>query len=80
IDGKFKFLPEGCIDDNECSPSLKSVNNEAPIIDVKPLMSVHPSDFVEDVVYSDDASVRDNKNPLVGTTLPPLPEAGKKLR
>nr|GEZ80990.1 hypothetical protein [Tanacetum cinerariifolium]GFB75144.1 hypothetical protein [Tanacetum cinerariifolium] len=75
IDGKFKFLPEGCIDDNECSPSLKSVNNEAPIIDVKPLMSVHPSDFVEDVVYSDDASVRDNKNPLVGTTLPPLPEA-----
>nr|GFB68545.1 hypothetical protein [Tanacetum cinerariifolium] len=75
IDGKFKFLPEGCIDDNECSPSSKSVNNEAPIIDVKPLMSVHPLDFVEDVVYSDDASVRDNKNPLVGTTLPPLPEA-----
>nr|GFA31951.1 hypothetical protein [Tanacetum cinerariifolium] len=70
INGEFKFLPEGCIDDNQCSPSLKSVNNEASIIDAKPLTSVHPSNFVEDVADSDDASAGDNENPLVGTSLP----------
>ncbi|GJR34726.1 hypothetical protein Tco_0381485 [Tanacetum coccineum] len=80
IDGEFKFLPEECIDDNQCSPSSKSVNNEAPIIDAKPLTFVHPSDFVEDVANSDDASAGDNENPLVGTSLSPLHKAGKKLR
>ncbi|GJW66713.1 hypothetical protein Tco_0121137 [Tanacetum coccineum] len=80
IDGEFKFLPEGCIDDNQGSPSSKSVNNEAPVIDAKPLTSLHPPEFVEDVVDSDDASAGDNENPLLGTSLPPLPEAGKKLR
>ncbi|GJS15520.1 hypothetical protein Tco_0409992, partial [Tanacetum coccineum] len=39
IHGEFKFLPEGCIDGNQGSPSSKSVNNEAPIIDAKPLTS-----------------------------------------
>nr|GFA44330.1 hypothetical protein [Tanacetum cinerariifolium] len=80
IDGEFKFLPEGCIDDNQCSPSSKYVDNKAPIIDAKPLTSVHSLDFVEDVDDSDDASAGDNDNPLVGTSQPPLPEAGKKLR
>nr|GEV12588.1 hypothetical protein [Tanacetum cinerariifolium] len=80
IDGEFKFLLEGCIDDSQCSPSLKSVNNESSVIGVKPLTFVHPLNFVKDVVDSDDASARDNKNPLVGTSLPPLPEAGMKLR
>nr|GEU70475.1 hypothetical protein [Tanacetum cinerariifolium] len=64
INGELKFLPEGCIDDNQCSPSSKSVNNEAPVIDAKPLTYVHPLDFVEDVADSDDASVEDNENPL----------------
>ncbi|GJZ55427.1 hypothetical protein Tco_0610620, partial [Tanacetum coccineum] len=80
INGEFKFLPEGCIDDNQGSPSSKSVNNEALVIDAKPLTSLHPSNFVEDVADSDDASARDNENPLLGTALPPLPKAGKKLR
>ncbi|GJW97830.1 hypothetical protein Tco_0179638 [Tanacetum coccineum] len=80
IGGEFKFLPEGCIDDNQGSPSSKSVNNEAPVIDAKPLMYLHPSNFVKDVADSDDASAGDNENPLLGTSLPPLPEAGKKLR
>nr|GEX92268.1 hypothetical protein [Tanacetum cinerariifolium] len=79
MDGEFKFLFEGCIDDNQCSPSSKSVNNEAPVIGAKQLTSVHPSDFVKDVADSDDASAGDNENPLVGTSLPPLHEAGKKL-
>nr|GEW04942.1 hypothetical protein [Tanacetum cinerariifolium] len=65
IDGEFKFQPKGCIDDNQCSPSSKFVNNEASVIDVNPLTSVHPSNFVEDVADSNDASTGDNKNPLV---------------
>ncbi|GKA07323.1 hypothetical protein Tco_0686547, partial [Tanacetum coccineum] len=80
IDGEFKVLPEGCIDDNQGSPSSKSFNNKAPVIDVKPLTSLHPSNFIEDVVDSDDASARANQNPLLGTSLSPLPEVGKKLR
>ncbi|GJU59648.1 hypothetical protein Tco_1237414 [Tanacetum coccineum] len=80
IDGEFKFPPEGYINDNQGSHSSKSVNNEALTIDAKPLTSVHPSDFVEDVVDSDDASARDNENPLVGTSLSPLLKAGEKLR
>ncbi|GKA03568.1 putative ribonuclease H-like domain-containing protein [Tanacetum coccineum] len=80
IDGEFKFLPEGCIDDDQCSPSSKSVNKEALVIDARTLTSVHPSDFVEDVADSDDASAGDNENPLLGTSFPSLPEAGKKLR
>ncbi|GJU99496.1 hypothetical protein Tco_1328767 [Tanacetum coccineum] len=67
-------------DDNQGSPSSKSVNNEAPTIVAKPLTFVHPSDFVEDVADSDDASVGDNENPLAGTSLPLLPKAGEKLR
>nr|GEU39123.1 hypothetical protein [Tanacetum cinerariifolium] len=80
IDDEFKFLPEGCIYDNQCSPYPKFVNNEAPVIDANPLTSVHPSDFVKDVVDSDDASAGHNENPRVGTSLLHLPEAGKKLR
>nr|GEX06210.1 hypothetical protein [Tanacetum cinerariifolium] len=64
INGELKFLSEGCIDDNQCSTSSKSFNNEAPVIDAKPLTYVHPSDFVEDVADSDEASVEDNENPL----------------
>ncbi|GKF81881.1 hypothetical protein Tco_0240483, partial [Tanacetum coccineum] len=80
IDGEFKFLPKGYIDDKQGSPSSKFVNNEAPTIVAKPLTYVHPSDFVEDIANFDDASTRDNENPLVSTSLPPLPEAGEKLR
>ncbi|GKD43617.1 hypothetical protein Tco_1268262 [Tanacetum coccineum] len=59
---------------------LKFVNNEAPVIDAKPLTSLHPSNFVKDVANSDDASAGDNENPLLGTSLLSLPEAGKKFR
>ncbi|GJU99494.1 hypothetical protein Tco_1328765, partial [Tanacetum coccineum] len=79
INHEFMVLPKGCIDDNQGSPFLKSINNEALVIDAKPLISVHPFNF-EDVDDSDDASAGDNENPLVGTSLPPLPRTGKKLR
>ncbi|GKB58064.1 hypothetical protein Tco_0914250 [Tanacetum coccineum] len=74
IHSEFKFLPEGCIDGNQGSPSSKFVNNEAPIIDAKPLTSLHPPDFVKDIADSDDASVGDKENPLLGTSLPPFPK------
>ncbi|GJY57482.1 hypothetical protein Tco_0456597 [Tanacetum coccineum] len=80
IDGEFKFLPEGCIDDNQGSPSSKSINNEALIINAKPVTSLHPSNFFEDVADSNDSFARDNENPLLGTSLPPLLEACKKLK
>ncbi|GJY76690.1 hypothetical protein Tco_0481806 [Tanacetum coccineum] len=80
INSEFKFLLEGCINDNQGSPSSKSVNNEALVIDAKPLTSLHPSNFVKDVADSDDASAGDNENPLLGTSFPPLPKAVKKLR
>ncbi|GJW23459.1 hypothetical protein Tco_0034081 [Tanacetum coccineum] len=79
INGEFKFLPEGCIDNNQGSPSSKSVNNEASVIDVKPLTSLHPSNFIKDVADSDNASAGDNENPLLGTSLPPLPEVASKV-
>ncbi|GKC87711.1 hypothetical protein Tco_1148360 [Tanacetum coccineum] len=79
IDGEFKFLPEGSIDDNQDSPSSKFANNEAPVIDAKPLTSLHPSNFVKDVADSDDASARNNENPLLGTSLSPLLEAASKV-
>ncbi|GKB60219.1 hypothetical protein Tco_0916405 [Tanacetum coccineum] len=65
IDGEFNFLPKGCIDDNQGSPSSKYVNNKAPVIDANPLTSLHPLNFVKDVVDSDDASAEDNENPLL---------------
>ncbi|GKF37369.1 hypothetical protein Tco_0114127 [Tanacetum coccineum] len=70
IDGEFKFLPEGCNDDNQGSPSSKSINNEALVIYAKPLTSLHPSNFFEDVADFDDASAGDNENPMLGTSLP----------
>nr|GEW34245.1 myosin heavy chain-related protein [Tanacetum cinerariifolium] len=53
---------------------------DAPVIDANPLTSVHPFDFVEDAADSNDAFAGNNENPLVGTSLPHMPEAGKKLR
>ncbi|GJX39964.1 hypothetical protein Tco_0254954 [Tanacetum coccineum] len=73
IDGEFKFLSEGCIDDNQGSPSSKSINNEALVIYAKPLTSLHPSNFFKDVADFDDASAGDNENPMLGTSLPLFP-------
>ncbi|GKF21186.1 hypothetical protein Tco_0069824 [Tanacetum coccineum] len=44
IDGGFYFEPEGGVGDGEgISPSIKTVNNEALVINVEPLNSAPPS-------------------------------------
>ncbi|GJY53437.1 hypothetical protein Tco_0445101 [Tanacetum coccineum] len=48
-----RFL-EGGAGNEGSSPSTKSVNNEAPVIDVEPLTVVHPSEFAENIGDSDD--------------------------
>ncbi|GJV24047.1 hypothetical protein Tco_1376742 [Tanacetum coccineum] len=57
IDGEFYFELEGGVGDGEEeSPSNKSINNEAPVIDVNPLNSSPPSHVAENVRDSDDVS------------------------
>ncbi|GKG34798.1 hypothetical protein Tco_0437494, partial [Tanacetum coccineum] len=59
IDGEFHFKPEGGFADGEGnSPSNRSINNEAPVIDVPPLNSAPPSHVAENVGDSDDVSSR----------------------
>ncbi|GKB64630.1 hypothetical protein Tco_0920816, partial [Tanacetum coccineum] len=62
------------------SPSSKSVNNDAPLIDVTPLSFVYPSNIIENVDDSDDPSYGEDGQTLVGLSLPPHPKASKKLK
>ncbi|GKC58509.1 hypothetical protein Tco_1086107 [Tanacetum coccineum] len=55
VNGEFHFLSAGGVNDEGCSPSTKSINNEALVIDVEPLTSVHPLEFDENIGDSDDA-------------------------
>nr|GFB21068.1 hypothetical protein [Tanacetum cinerariifolium] len=44
VDGKFHFLPEGSIGNEEGdSPSMVSVNNKTPVTFAKPFIAVAPS-------------------------------------
>ncbi|GKD39423.1 hypothetical protein Tco_1259630 [Tanacetum coccineum] len=53
---KALIKPGGVGDGEEESPSNKSINNEAPVIDVNPLNSSPPSHVAENVEDSDDVS------------------------
>ncbi|GJY56814.1 hypothetical protein Tco_0455929 [Tanacetum coccineum] len=56
IDDEFYFEPEGGVSDGEgISPSIKTVNNEALVINVEPLNSAPPSQLVENIRDSDNA-------------------------
>ncbi|GKA11014.1 hypothetical protein Tco_0690447 [Tanacetum coccineum] len=68
VDGEFHFLPEGGLNDEGSSPSTKSVNNEAPEIDVEPLNTVHPTRFPENIGDSDDAPLEQDKVTLIECT------------
>ncbi|GJX12659.1 hypothetical protein Tco_0204417 [Tanacetum coccineum] len=80
VDGEFSFLPAEGVSEGRNSPSAKFVNNDAPMIDATPLSSIHPSNIVENVVDSDDPSYGEDVQTLVGPSLPPHPEASKKLK
>nr|GEW22613.1 hypothetical protein [Tanacetum cinerariifolium] len=62
VDGELSFLPTEGASEGQNSPSVKSVNNNAPMIDATPLSSVYPSN-VENV--ADDPSYRDDEQTLV---------------
>nr|GEV30146.1 hypothetical protein [Tanacetum cinerariifolium] len=58
IDGEFHFEPEGGIGDGEgSSPSTRSVNNEALVIDVDPLNFAPSSKVAKNIRDSNNASL-----------------------
>ncbi|GKA19064.1 hypothetical protein Tco_0698979 [Tanacetum coccineum] len=59
VDGKFNFLLEGGFDDNQGSFSVKSVNNETPIIDAEPISVVLPANVADNIIDSNNTSSDD---------------------
>nr|GEW89554.1 hypothetical protein [Tanacetum cinerariifolium] len=80
VDGEFNFLRTKGVREGQNSQSVKSMNNDAPLIGTNPLSSVYPSNIVENVVDYDDPSYRVDEQTLVGPSLPPHPEASKTLK
>ncbi|GKE30553.1 hypothetical protein Tco_1445937 [Tanacetum coccineum] len=69
IYGEFHFLPEGGAGDEGSSPSTKSVNSEASIIDAKPLTAVHPLELAENIGDFGDASSNKDEVTLIDRTI-----------
>ncbi|GJW47366.1 hypothetical protein Tco_0079012 [Tanacetum coccineum] len=80
VDGEFNFLPGEGVSEGRNSPFAKFVNKDAHVIGATPLSSVYPLNIVENVADSDDSSCREDEKTLVGPSLPPHPEASKKLK
>ncbi|GJV06759.1 hypothetical protein Tco_1344415 [Tanacetum coccineum] len=80
VDGELNFLHAKDVSEGQNSPSTKSVINNVPMIDATPLSSVYPLNIVENVVDFDDPSYGEDEQTLVGPSLPPHPEASKKLK
>ncbi|GJY69548.1 hypothetical protein Tco_0472530 [Tanacetum coccineum] len=49
VDGELNFIPAKVASEGRNSPSAKSVNNNAPVIDATPLSSVYPLNVVDNV-------------------------------
>ncbi|GJZ37945.1 hypothetical protein Tco_0584136, partial [Tanacetum coccineum] len=64
--------------DEGSSPSSKSVNNEALVIDAEPLTVVHPLEFAENIGNSDDAP--SEKDEAAGKRKQPDESSGKEPR
>ncbi|GKE23549.1 hypothetical protein Tco_1435061, partial [Tanacetum coccineum] len=78
VDGKFKFLPEGGLDENQSS--TKSVNNKALVINVEPISAVHPSNIAENIMDSRNTSSEESGLSLIGLDAPSYLELGKILK
>ncbi|GJX87310.1 hypothetical protein Tco_0339324, partial [Tanacetum coccineum] len=76
VDGELNFLPAEGASEGRNSPSAKSVNNNAPMIDATPLYSVYPSNVVD----SNDPSYGEDEQTLIGPSLSPHYEASKKFK
>ncbi|GKA36870.1 hypothetical protein Tco_0723435 [Tanacetum coccineum] len=59
---------EGGVGDEGGSPSTRSMNNEAPMIDADPLTTVDPSEFPKNIGDSDDASSEQDEVTLIDRT------------
>ncbi|GKD62538.1 hypothetical protein Tco_1300047 [Tanacetum coccineum] len=80
VDGELNFLLAEVASKVRNSPSTKSINDNAPVIDVTPLSSVYPSNVVENVVNSDDPTYGEDEQTLIGPYLSHHPEASKKFK
>ncbi|GJY54161.1 hypothetical protein Tco_0445825 [Tanacetum coccineum] len=80
VDGELNFLPVEGASEGQNSSSVKSMNNNAPMIDATPISSVYPSNVVENVADSDDPSYREDEQTLIGPSLSPHPEASKNSK
>ncbi|GJW64850.1 hypothetical protein Tco_0116734 [Tanacetum coccineum] len=76
VDDEFNVLPEGGLNEGERPPSIKSVNNEAPVVDAELITVVHPSEFAENIGDSDDAPSENDEMTLIGHSKPHNLEVG----
>nr|GEW51558.1 putative nucleotidyltransferase, ribonuclease H [Tanacetum cinerariifolium] len=81
VDGKFNFLPAEDASESQNFPSVKSMNNDALMIDATPLSSVYLSNIVENAADSDDPSYGDDEQSLVASGVPgeALPQKVQKV-
>nr|GEY45451.1 hypothetical protein [Tanacetum cinerariifolium] len=76
VDGEFNFLLEGGLDENR--RSIKYVNNEAPVINTKPISIMHPSDIAESIMDSHNISSDEGGLSPIGPDAPAYLEEGKR--
>nr|GEW65809.1 hypothetical protein [Tanacetum cinerariifolium] len=78
VDGEFNFLPEGGLDENQCS--TKSVNNEAPVINAEPIFAMHPLDIAKNIMDSQNTSYEEGGLSSIGPDAPSYLEVGKRSK
>nr|GEW73252.1 reverse transcriptase domain-containing protein [Tanacetum cinerariifolium] len=76
VDGEVNFLPERGLDENQSS--IKYVNNEAPVINTKPISIMHPSDIAESIMDSYNISSDEGGLSPIGPDAPAYLEEGKR--
>nr|GEW94127.1 hypothetical protein [Tanacetum cinerariifolium] len=75
VNGEFNFLLEGGLDKNRSS--TRSVNNEAPMINVEPTCIVHPLNDAGNILDSHNISSDEGRLSPIGPNAPSYPEEGK---
>nr|GFA24766.1 hypothetical protein [Tanacetum cinerariifolium] len=78
IYGKFNFLLEGGLDENQSS--TKSMNNKSSMINVKPISAVHPSDIAEYIMDSRNTSSEEGGLSPISPDAPSYLEVGKRSK
>ncbi|GJU30912.1 hypothetical protein Tco_1174501 [Tanacetum coccineum] len=75
VDGEFNFLPK-----EGSTPSIKSVNNEAPVIQAELITAINPSRLIEDIDNSDDAPFDQDDVAVVDHYNPQNPKVGTSFK